>query len=346
MCVDLLGSAGTPGVPVLLVPGCSTSDPEQPKAAAVERDTPAPSATADDHGDAAEAPPPAPLRPGERFQTLTVPGGPYTPSAPSTARTTTTASCSTRTWRPTPTSPAPTCCRATRTSCTTRSCSRRPGAGGRRRGARRADPRPGLDLLRRNRAAERDDDGRAGAGLGAVARRLGARRRGGGASGRAPAVRREGQPGDPAGPLQPARGHRAGPDRAAAPAGQPGADLEALQTMLLVGPVERPACRRSPVRCATGRSRSTTLVTRFGPTPGARWPGCSCSAAAASPTPGRRRPSTATGGCRGPAGPGGRRAHAPARPVDQCLPWTPAGRANDACSSGRSGTSTTRAPPS
>ncbi len=71
---------------MLLVPGCSTSDPEQPKAAAVERDTPAPSATADDHGDAAEAPPPAPLRPGERFQTLAVPGGPYTPSAPSNGK--------------------------------------------------------------------------------------------------------------------------------------------------------------------------------------------------------------------------------------------------------------------
>jgi hypothetical protein len=71
---------------VLLVPGCSTSDPAEPRAAAVERDTPSPSATADDHADEVTAPPPAPLRAGERFRTLTVPGGPYTPSAPSGGR--------------------------------------------------------------------------------------------------------------------------------------------------------------------------------------------------------------------------------------------------------------------
>ena len=70
---------------MLLVPGCSTSGSEQPKAAAVEEGTPAPSASADDH-DLAEAPPPAPLRAGERFRTLAVPGGPYTPSAPSGGR--------------------------------------------------------------------------------------------------------------------------------------------------------------------------------------------------------------------------------------------------------------------
>ncbi len=74
---------------VLLVPGCSTSDPDRPKAATVERATTAPSATPDDQAhdhDEVAAPPSAPLRAGERFQTLTVPGGPYTPSAPAGGR--------------------------------------------------------------------------------------------------------------------------------------------------------------------------------------------------------------------------------------------------------------------
>ena len=139
---------------MLLVPGCSTSDPEQPQAAAVERDTPAPSATADDHGDAAEAPPPAPLRPGERFQTLAVPGGPYTPSAPSSGKDD--YHCflldphlSTDTFV-TGSDVLPGNADVVHHAIL---FTRRPGAGGRCRDVRRADARPGLDLLRRHRAA-------------------------------------------------------------------------------------------------------------------------------------------------------------------------------------------------
>ena len=60
---------------------------------------------------------------------------------------------------------------------------------------------------------------------------------------------REGQPGHPAGPLQPARGHRAGPDRGAAPA----------------GPAAAPTSRRCR-RCCSSR-RSSCPACRASPAP-------------------------------------------------------------------------------
>ena len=71
---------------LLLVPGCSASEDQPSESAAAVQKSREPSAAPveeDDHEEPVEAPPPAPLRPGERFQTLEVPGGPYTPSAPS-----------------------------------------------------------------------------------------------------------------------------------------------------------------------------------------------------------------------------------------------------------------------
>ena len=66
----------------------------------------------------------------------------------------------------------------------------------------------------------------------------------------------------------------------------PGADLEALQTMLLVAPVELPCLpeESGPLCDRVGRGQRPGHA-GSGPTPGAPWPGSSCCAAAASSAP-------------------------------------------------------------
>jgi hypothetical protein len=71
---------------LLLVPGCSAAGDQPTESAAAVQRSPSPSATEGDHAEPVDAPVPAPLRAGERFQTLEVPGGPYTPSAPSNGK--------------------------------------------------------------------------------------------------------------------------------------------------------------------------------------------------------------------------------------------------------------------
>jgi hypothetical protein len=68
----------------LLLAACS--GPADTAAPVVDRPAPSPSAPSSPSAVVTRADPAAPLRPGERFRTLRVPGGPYLPAAPSGGR--------------------------------------------------------------------------------------------------------------------------------------------------------------------------------------------------------------------------------------------------------------------
>ena len=215
-----------------------------------------------------------------------------------------------------------------------------PGVGAGRRGQGRAEKGRGLDLLRRHRPGARPVAPRRRA----LAGRLGAGRlrAGAGQGRRRPAA--EGLAGDHAGALQPAR--RAAAGRLLGPAAA-GARRPRSSPPLR----DRCCCRRRsscPAARATTSGRSATAPP---PSPTCR---------SGSGTRSGRPPTTCTscaGRCRpGPvqtcdrtvqrAGddPGRRRAHAPARPVDQDRGRPRHARARGPSSTSRSGTSTTRAP--